>query len=157
MRMTGSAANEARRGGVRDVARVAGVSPSTVSNVLNNPQRVADQTRHRVEAAMASVGFVRNHAARQLRGAPSAVVGCLVLDISNMFFAQLTRGIQDELAADDCALMLFSNDVDESREARHVRLLEEAGVRAVIADPVTWPSRPLLELFKRGTPVVLAN
>jgi LacI family transcriptional regulator len=155
--MTDSSADEARRGGVRDVARAAGVSPSTVSNVLNNPHRVADQTRRRVEDAMASVGFVRNHAARQLRGAPSAVVGCLVLDISNMFFAQLTRGIQDELAQAGCALMLFSNDVDESREARHVRLLEEAGVRAVIADPVSWPSRPLLELLERGTPVALVN
>jgi DNA-binding LacI/PurR family transcriptional regulator len=149
--------NAPPRGGVREVAQLAGVSPSTVSNVLNNPHRVAGETRLRVEAAMASLGFVRNHAARLLRGAPSTVIGCIVLDISNLFFAELTRGIQDRLTDSDCSLMLFSNDVDEEREAHNVRVLEEAGVRGVIADPVVWPSGPLSELPGRGTPVVLVN
>src|SRR5437588_1391600 len=111
-------ARQSVRSTVREVARTAGVSPSTVSNVLNNPHRVTPDTRLRVEAALARVGYVRNRAARQLRGAPSTVVGCLVLDISNLFFAELTRGIQDRLSQKECALMLFSTDVDADREAR---------------------------------------
>jgi LacI family transcriptional regulator len=145
------------RGTVREVARAAGVSPSTVSNVLNNPDRVTPQTRRRVEAALDHVGYVRNHAARQLRGAPSTVIGCLLLDISNLFFAELTRGIQDRLAQTDSALMLFSTDVDADREARHVHVLQEVGVRGVIANPVAWPAGPLLDLPARGTPLVLVD
>jgi LacI family transcriptional regulator len=145
------------RSGVRDVAKAAGVSPSTVSNVLNNPHRVTWETRRRVAAAMANVGFVRNRAARQLRGAPSTVVGCIVLDIANPFYAELARGIEDGLRAADCALVLFSTDVVQAREARHMRVLEEFGARGVIADPVSWPASPLLELPARGTPVTLVN
>jgi DNA-binding LacI/PurR family transcriptional regulator len=156
--VTDPARQESRhRSGVRDVARAAGVSPSTVSNVLNNPHRVTWQTRRRVEAAMVSVGFVRNRAARQLRGAPSTVVGCIVLDIANPFYAELARGIEDGLREAGCALVIFSNDVEQAREARHVRVMEEFGVRGVIADPVSWPASPLLELPVRGTPVALVN
>ncbi|WP_271190484.1 LacI family DNA-binding transcriptional regulator, partial [Dactylosporangium matsuzakiense] len=77
------------RSGIREVAAAAGVSESTVSNVLNNPQIVAAKTRRRVERAMEELDFVRNRAAGQLRGAPSSVVGSIVLDSANPFFAEV--------------------------------------------------------------------
>src|SRR5262245_18706818 len=77
---TGVRAAGARRAGIRQVAAAAGVSMSTVSNVLNQPHVVSADTRRRVEQAMATVGYVRNNAARQLRGAPSVTAGCVLLD-----------------------------------------------------------------------------
>src|SRR4051812_27598015 len=84
-----SGAGVARRAGIRQVAELAGVSMSTVSNVLNSPDVVSVDTRRRVEDAMVSVGYVRNRAARQLRGAPSITAGCLLLDSANPFFAEM--------------------------------------------------------------------
>jgi len=85
----------ARRAGVKTVAERAGVSVGTVSNVLNRPESVAEETRLRVEAAMAELNFVRNASARQLRAGQSTVVGAIVLDLRNPFYTALARGIED--------------------------------------------------------------
>ena len=90
--------NDARRDrtgrsiGVRDVAARAGVSLGTVSNVLNNPDRVAPETRERVEAAMHALGFVPSRAAGQLRSRRSELVGVVVPDVGNPFWAGVLRG-----------------------------------------------------------------
>ncbi|MET0977023.1 MAG: LacI family DNA-binding transcriptional regulator, partial [Leifsonia sp.] len=71
---------------VRDVAAAASVSVGTVSNVLNHPDKVAPETVARVQAAIASLGFIRNDAARQLRAGKSRSIGMVVLDVGNPFF-----------------------------------------------------------------------
>ncbi|NLT57201.1 MAG: LacI family DNA-binding transcriptional regulator, partial [Actinomycetales bacterium] len=60
---------------MREVARAAGVSASTVANVLSRPWIVAPDTRDRVEQTIRDIGYVRNGPARQLRGLPSPIVG----------------------------------------------------------------------------------
>src|ERR1700760_1131773 len=92
--------NACRRGYVResvsvvDVAKRAGVSLGTVSNVLNRPERVAPATRERVLRAIEELGFVRNEAARQLRAGRSRTIGLLVLDVGNPFFTDLAAGAE---------------------------------------------------------------
>src|SRR5215211_8650679 len=66
---------------IQDVARRAGVAIGTVSNVLNNPGLVAEQTRLKVEAAIAELGFVRNSAARALAARRTDTVGLVLIDI----------------------------------------------------------------------------
>lgn len=146
-----------RRAGIREVAASAGVSTSTVSNVLNNPDVVSQATRRRVEEAMAEVGYVRNRAARQLRGAPSVVVGCVVLDLANPFFAEMARGMEDRLAEADCVPIVCSTDVRPARQARYLRALEELGVRGVLVSPIGSRLDDLVQLARRGTPVVLVD
>lgn len=67
--------------GIKDVAREAGVSVGTVSNVINRPEAVADATRARVQAAIERLGYVRSESARQLRAGRSRIIGLLVLEI----------------------------------------------------------------------------
>src|SRR5699024_761762 len=86
---------EARRPSVTDVAKVAGVSVGTVSNVLNRPDSVSERTRSKVEAAIGELNFVRNASARQLRSGEISTVGVVVLDIANPFFTEMARGIED--------------------------------------------------------------
>jgi LacI family transcriptional regulator len=142
---------------MRQVAEAAGVSTATVSNVINSPAVVAPETRRRVEQAMAQVGFVRNGAARQLRGIPSAVVGAVVLDLANPFYSEVSRGVEDRVSEADCMLMLCSTDALAAKQAQHLRVLEEHGVRGVLVSPAGPRLDQLTALAKRGTPVVLLD
>jgi LacI family transcriptional regulator len=147
----------ARRGRMRDVARAAGVSVSTVANVLSRPSIVAPKTRRRVQEAMTRVGYVRNGPARVLRGVPSAIVGSVLLDLANPFYAQVNRGIEDRLADEGCLVLAGSTDLDAARERRLLGLLEEQAVRGVIIAPIDPDLDGLQELSRRGTPVVLVD
>ena len=80
---------------VKDVARRAGVSVGTVSNVMNYPEKVAVATVERVHAAIEELGYIRNDAARQLREGRSKTIGLVVLDVRNPFFTDIARGAED--------------------------------------------------------------
>ncbi len=147
----------ARRGGMREVARVAEVSVSTVANVLSHPEIVAAETRRRVQDAMARVGYVRHGPARVLRGVPSAIVGSVLLDLANPFYAQVNRGIEDRLADAGCLVLAGSTDLDVVRQQRLLGLLEEQAVRGVLIAPIGPDLKGLVELSARGTPVVLVD
>ncbi|WP_125773216.1 LacI family DNA-binding transcriptional regulator [Antribacter gilvus] len=153
--MTISAAR--RRASIADVARVAGVSVGTVSNVLNRPERVLPATRERVEAAIEELAFVRNGSARQLRAGTITTVGAIVLDIANPFFTDVARGIEARLERDDYTVMVASSDDDPVREHRYLRLFEEHGVQGVMVVPATDDISHLLSLRERGVGVVLLD
>jgi LacI family transcriptional regulator len=146
-----------RRNGIREVAAAAGVATGTVSNVLNNPDLVAPETRERVERIMHELGFVRNGLARQLREGRASTAGAVVLDITNPFFTEAARGIEDRLAEAGCMLILCSTDQRPDREASHLQMLEEHGVRGLLLTPSYLRAEPLLALQRRGVPVVLLD
>nr|BFE72770.1 hypothetical protein GCM10020092_060710 [Actinoplanes digitatis] len=78
-----------------DVARRAGVSTATVSRIINNsPKPVAEALRERVLAAVAELQFVPNANAQQLARADRSAVGVIVHDVSDPYFAEITRGLQ---------------------------------------------------------------
>ena len=121
---------------VKDVAQAAGVSLGTVSNVLNRPERVSATTRQRVERAMAELNFVRNESARLLRAGRSSTLAYVVLDVTNPFFTDVARGIED--AASEADLVLYTCNSDNSLERERVYLsrLEEQRVAGVLVTPV---------------------
>jgi LacI family transcriptional regulator len=147
----------AKRSSISDVARHAGVSLGTVSNVLNRPDRVASATRERVLRSIAELAFVPNGSARQLRAGTLTTVGAILLDIANPFFTEVARGIEDRLAEDDHTLMLASSDQDVSREKRYLRLFEEHGVLGALVTPASPDVSHLLALHARGVEVVLLD
>ncbi|MDR2252301.1 MAG: LacI family transcriptional regulator [Bifidobacteriaceae bacterium] len=138
-----------------DVARAAGVSVGTASNVLNKPERVSPATRRRVEQAVERLGFVPNGAARQLRSGNLSAVGAVLLDIRNPFYTDVARGIEDRLDESGHALLVGSSDGDPRREARYLRLFEGQGVSGVIAASVDQDGAVYQELIGRGLNVVL--
>lgn len=146
-----------RRPSITDVAKRAGVSVGTVSNVLNRPDQVTPGTRDRVQAAIDELQFVRNASARQLRAGTIQTVGAIVLDIANPFFTEVARGVEDRLAAEDYTLMLSSSDEDPEREARYLRLFEEHGVQGVMVTPSAGSIDALLAARDRGVDVVLLD
>ncbi|MFD6133883.1 LacI family DNA-binding transcriptional regulator [Isoptericola sp. NPDC056618] len=146
-----------RRASISDVARQAKVSVGTVSNVLNRPDRVSPATRERVLAAIDDLAFVPNGSARQLRAGTITTAGAIVLDVSNPFFTDVARGIEDRLEEADYTLMLASSDEKPEREARYLRLFEEHGVQGVMVVPATQDLEHLETLRARGLRVVLLD
>lgn len=142
---------------MKDVARTAGVSVGTVSNVLNRPDVVSPDRRERVEDAIAELGYVRNDAARQLKLGQSRTVGTIVLDSANPFYGQLVGGV--EAAAEDSQLMVIAGSTGnrERRERLYLSLFEEQRVRGILLAS-TGGTAELVEAIRgRGTPVVLVE
>jgi LacI family transcriptional regulator len=142
---------------IKDVAARAGVSPATVSNVLNRPTVVAAATRRRVQAAIAELGFVRNESARQLRAGTSRFIGLVLRDVSNPFFTDVARGVEDLANESGLAVLLCNSDDQLPREDRYLDLLQEHRVRGILITPSGNDSGHLGELRKRGVPVVLVD
>jgi LacI family transcriptional regulator len=143
--------------GMKDVARLAGVSLGTVSNVLNRPEAVAVATRQRVEAAMRDIGFVRNEQARQLRGGGSRTLAYVMLDATNPFFTDVAQGV--ELAAESAGMIVFSCNSDNrpSREAEYLGRLQAQRVQGILITPLDPDSPSLAETVRLGTPLVLVD
>lgn len=143
------------RPSVKEVARAAGVSVGTVSNVLNRPEQVTEDMRKRVESAVEELGYVRNSAAQVLRTGVSPLVGVAVLDITNPFFTGAAAGMERRLSQEGCIMVLASTHSDEQVEANLLRGLSGQGVRGVLltaTDPELVTAR---EIVEKGTPVVL--
>jgi LacI family transcriptional regulator len=142
---------------VREVAKKAGVSVGTVSNVINQPDKVARTTLLRVQAAIDSLGFIRNDAARQLRAGKSRSIGLVVLDVQNPFFAEVARGAE-ESATDHGLTVLFANsDEKEDRESHLLMLFEEQRVAGILVSPISKDLSEITKIRDRGTPVVLVD
>jgi LacI family transcriptional regulator len=156
-RFKGGAVVNGRTPSVKDVARSAGVSLGTVSNVMNRPEVVSPSTRERVERAMVELGFVRNESARQLRAGTSRTLAYVMLDGSNPFFHDVAQGI--ELAAEDADLSLFicnSNGRGE-REEVHLDRLVQQRVQGILITPVNPEAGYLTEISRRGIPMVFVD
>jgi LacI family transcriptional regulator len=139
------------RGTVRvvDVARAAGVSTATVSNVINKPDRVGSRTRRKVERTIEQLGFVPNRAAQQLRIGTSTSVALIVPDISYPFFTDLARGA--EAAAEERGLSVFlgNSDTSEAKQATLARSFLQQRVRGLLIAPIRDP-RDVLQIAEHG-------
>jgi LacI family transcriptional regulator len=139
------------------VARLAGVSVGTVSNVMNHPEKVSDAVVQRVQSAIDSLGFIRNDAARQLRAGRSKTIGLVVLDVRNPFFTDLARGAEDKAAEAGLTVTLGNSDENSDREATYLDLFEEQRVHGVLISPFGDIAERLGRLKARGIPAVLVD
>ena len=116
-----------------DVARRAGVSTATVSRIINNsPKPVGDELRERVLAAVAELQFVPNANAQQLARADRTAVGVIVHDVSDPYFAEITRGLQ-RVATEHGRLVIICNSYrDPERELAYVDLLHAHQTAAIV-------------------------
>jgi len=143
---------------IKEVARQAGVSLGTVSNVLNRPEVVAERTRQRVLDAIKDLGYVRNDSARQLRAGRSRTVAIVVLNVANPFFTDVVRGAEEAIEAAGAVAVVCNSGENAARERRHLDLLEQQRVQGVLITPVdNGRDSQLTNLIRRGIPVVLVD
>ncbi|MEN8654914.1 LacI family DNA-binding transcriptional regulator [Streptomyces sp. 21So2-11] len=143
--------------GIKDVARRAGVSVGTVSNVINRPDMVSEETRNRVRTAIDRLGYVRSESARQLRAGHSRIMALLVLDLANPFFVDVARGA--ERAARDAGLrvMVCNSAQSPVEEAEYLSLFAEQRVRGVLLTPADATGRNIAAFRRREIPFVLVD
>jgi len=142
---------------LRDVAKQAGVSVGTVSNVLNRPQVVAPETLERVQKTIESMGFVPNGFARHLRAGYSKTLGLVVPDVANPFFTEVARGVEDAASKRDYAVFLCNSDESAEKEERYLSILIEHQVRGVLITPADNRPDRLDGLRERGIAVALLD
>jgi LacI family transcriptional regulator len=142
---------------MRDVAQLAGVSVSTVSNVLNKPAGVDPDLAARVTGAIAKLGFVRNDAARQLRTGRSETLGLVVLNLSNPFFADMAIGVEEAAQAAGYSVLLATSSASAGGESGALDLFERHRVDGVLVASAADVLDRLDRLRQRGIPAVLID
>lgn len=118
---------------ILDVARRAHVSPATVSRVLSGADHaVSDATRARVLRAADELDFVPNALARGLLKSRLPIAGVIVHDITDPYFAEVVRGVEDAATRDGYLVITCSSDRDPERELSYIRLLRSMRAAAIV-------------------------
>ncbi|BDZ51446.1 LacI family transcriptional regulator [Frondihabitans sucicola] len=141
----------------RDIAAAAGVSQATVSNALNRPDLVAPATLERIEAVMRKTGFVVNSFARGLRMGRAKTLGVIVLDLSNPFWGEVTKGIEAAASEHHYSVLIGASGERREKERELLQLFEEHRVEGILVSSVDAGSEAISALVERGTKIVLLD
>lgn len=140
---------------MKDVAQQAGVSPSTVSHVINDTRFVSQQLRDRVLHAMRELNYQPSAVARSLRTKRTQVVALVIPDITNPYFPEVARGVQDVAEENEYSVILCNTDRVRGRELRFLKALRGQRVDGLILNPSEVTSGDLQDLQDAQIPVVL--
>jgi LacI family transcriptional regulator len=140
---------------IKDVARAAGVSASTVSRALSMPDLVLPRTRERVQRAADELGYHPNRAARGLITGRTGNIGLIVPDLTNPFFPGVVKGVQSRARESDFSVFLADTDEDPTAEAGLVRALSKQVDGIVLCSP-RMAEEDLRSVIGE-TPVVMLN
>ena len=142
---------------IRDVAARAGVSHQTVSRVINHSEQVTDETREKVQAAIAELGYRPNRLAQSMVTQKTRTIGLMVVDITNPFFFEVARGVQDMAETQGYNVFVCNTDDDPQREQDMLTLLASQEVDGVIMATVNSPEEELLAFAENYKPLVVIN
>jgi DNA-binding LacI/PurR family transcriptional regulator len=145
----------AKRATIKDVARLAGVSQSTVSNALNDRSgKMAQETADRVRSAIDVLGYVPHGAARQLRRGYANIIGVLVPSVANPFWGEFVRAVEEAAFPLDFGVLVGSSDRSRERERAYAEAMYQQGIRTVIFASSPVSLEHLAALAGRGLFIV---
>lgn len=117
---------------IKDVAAMAGVSFTTVSHVVNNSRPVSADVRAKVEVAIRELNYVPSAVARSLKARATATIGLVVPNSTNPYFAELSRGIEDQCAANGYCVFFCNSDDEPVKQRNYLRVLQEKRIDGLI-------------------------
>ncbi|QKS70659.1 LacI family DNA-binding transcriptional regulator [Paenalkalicoccus suaedae] len=147
---------------IKDIAKIAGVSVTTVSRALNGYSDVSEKTRSRVEQVAKELKYSPNAVARTLVMNKSKTIGLLVSDLNragakDMFTYEVMCGINDSVSDEDYDLILFSTNHDKQQVKTYTQLCQERQVEGVIMQGVRMNDTYLTEIMDSQIPCVLID
>lgn len=117
---------------IYDVAKIAGVSPSTISRAMNTPGIVAEETRQKVMSAVKELTYIPNMMAANMPRKRTNYIGLIIPDITNIFFTNLVRGVQDVCENYGYSVLVVNSDDIQEKESSYLKLLYSRRVDGVI-------------------------
>ncbi len=141
---------------MRDVARLAGVSVATVSAVINGSAVVSQARAQRVREAMQALDYHPDQVARSLKVGRTDVIGMVIPDITNAFFPEVVRGVEDAAHEQGFSVILCNSNEDPERERRQLNELFARRVDGVLLVPCD-SSTPFDTLARRRLPIVFVD
>jgi len=144
---------------LEDVARRANVSVSTVSRTITGSGRISEETRELVHRVMRELGYKPNRVARRLRaqGGKRHLIGLIIPDIQNSFFADIARGVEDVAYKNDFAVMLCNYDEDPRKEQFYLDVMLAESVDGIILPPSHEEDADVLRVQRSGVPIVCVD
>jgi len=144
---------------LQEVAARAKVSIATVSRVLNKSDKVVPETRATVEQALRDLGYRPSRVARRLRmnSGCAHLVGLIIPDIQNPFYAEIARGVEDAAYASEYALILCNSDENPDKERFYLEVMQAESVDGIVLPPFSDTDFAVVELIKTGLPVVCVD
>lgn len=142
---------------IKDVAKHAGVAPITASRVINKAGYVSEDTRKRVETAIADLGYIPNRVARSLRSKQTNTLALVLTDITNPFWTTVARGVEDAASEDGFSVILCNTDESDTKQDAYVRLLLQRQVDGFLLVPSESSVHALSLIQKQGVPVVVLD
>lgn len=142
---------------IRDIAKMAQVSHMTVSRALSNDPRVREETRKRILQLVKELGYRPDARARAFASKKSHLIGLVVSDISNPFYAELARGIEDKAHEQGYNVIFCSTDNKPERMGTYVHLMMDAGVEGLIFASCRLREPIVEKLIEEHFPLVLVN
>lgn len=116
-----------------DVAELAGVSPTTVSRVINNKGYLSEKTKQKVQEAMKTLGYKPNNLARGLQGKSAQLIGLIFPNISNIFYSELIEYLEIELFKHGYKVIICNSQNDPAKEREYIEMLEANQVDGIIS------------------------
>jgi LacI family transcriptional regulator len=142
---------------ISDVAKRAGVSPVTVSRVINSAKNVSPATREKVQQAIEELGYIPNVAARSLRSKRTRALALVVPDITNPFWTTVARGVEDAAQSHSYSVLLCNTDESPTKQLRYLDVVASQRVDGVIIAPCDSDVRNLASLRTRDIPTVVID
>jgi DNA-binding LacI/PurR family transcriptional regulator len=144
---------------LQEVAHRARVSIATVSRVLNKSDKVVPETRATVEKALRDLGYRPSRVARRLRmkDGRAHLVGLIIPDIQNPFYAEIARGVEDAAYAAEYALLLCNSDENPDKEQFYLDVMRSESVDGIVLPPFEETDTAVADIIKTGMPVVCVD
>lgn len=142
---------------IKDIARSAGVSHTTVSRALHDHPALADSTIKRIKEIADSMGYIPSAAARGLKTRRSFTLGVILSNIDDPYFSEILQGIEDELRDTGYSLFVAATHRDPQIEETIVRAMGEQRVDGVIVSSTQFNTNHSRLLQKIGVPVAVIN
>ncbi|MBT9170163.1 MAG: Catabolite control protein A [Actinobacteria bacterium] len=140
-----------------DVAKRAGVSKSTVSKILTDKPYVSHETREKVMKAIAELGYRPNAIARSLVRNVTKTIGLIISDITNPFFPEIVRGIEDKASEMGYNIFICNSDAKVEREEAYLELLLEKRVDGIIFTSARITDTRIADLRRHNFPFILVS
>lgn len=142
---------------IRDVAKRAGVAPTTVSRVLNDSGYVSDETRRRVEAVAEELNYVPNRLSQSLRHQRTNTIALVLSDITNPFWTTITRGVEDAGSKRGWNVFLCNTDEKQSKLENYVDVLLQRRVDGFLVVPAGENAHIIEKIQSQSVPLVVLD